>query len=110
MARGYRKVTPQFVQTGVHNFFDNLDYPIVMVNDLLQGQIKPFCSDTARLLVNTTIGIGGLFDPATAAGLDKNDRDLGQTLGKWGVEDRALRGAAVARAFGRARRLRPSRR
>jgi phospholipid-binding lipoprotein MlaA len=86
VARGYRKVTPQFVQTGVHNFFDNLDYPIVMLNDLLQGQLKPFVSDTGRLLLNTTLGIGGLFDPATAAGLDKNDRDFGQTLGKWGLK------------------------
>jgi len=84
VARGYRK-TPRFVQTGVHNFFTNVDYPIVMVNDLLQGQLKPFVSDTARLLLNTTIGIGGLLDPATAAGLARNDRDLGQTLGKWGV-------------------------
>lgn len=85
VARGYRKVTPHFVQTGVTNFFDNLEYPIVMVNDLLQGQFKPFLSDTGRLLLNTTIGIGGLMDPATALGLDKNDRDFGQTLGKWGA-------------------------
>jgi phospholipid-binding lipoprotein MlaA len=85
VAHAYRK-TPQFVQTGVHNFFTNLDYPIVMVNDLLQGQIKPFMTDTVRLVLNTTIGIGGLFDPATHAGLDKNDRDFGQTLGKWGVK------------------------
>jgi phospholipid-binding lipoprotein MlaA len=86
VARGYRKVTPRFAQTGIRNFFDNLDYPIVIVNDLLQGQIKPFFSDTARLLLNTTLGLGGLFDPATVAGLDKNDRELGQTLGKWGVK------------------------
>jgi len=85
VARGYRKVTPRFVQTGVRNFFDNLDYPIVMLNDLLQGQLRPFVSDTGRLLANTTIGIGGLFDPASGMGLDKNDRDFGQTLGKWGV-------------------------
>lgn len=84
VARGYRR-TPQFVQTGVHNFFTNLDYPIVMVNDLLQGQFKPFFSDTGRLLVNTTVGIGGLFDPASSVGLDQNDRDFGQTLGKWGL-------------------------
>ena len=86
VARGYRKATPHFVQTGVSNFFDNLEYPIVMVNDLLQGQFKPFLSDTGRLLLNTTVGIGGLMDPATAMGLDKNDRDFGQTLGKWGVQ------------------------
>jgi len=86
VARGYRKVTPQFVQTGIHNVFDNVDTTIVMVNDLLQGQFKPFVNDFSRLLLNTTLGIGGLFDPATAAGLEKNDRDFGQTLGKWGLK------------------------
>jgi phospholipid-binding lipoprotein MlaA len=85
VARGYRKATPHFVQTGVTNFFDNLEYPIVMVNDLLQGQFRPFLSDTGRLLLNSTVGIGGLMDPATNIGLDKNDRDFGQTLGKWGA-------------------------
>lgn len=85
VARGYRKAIPHFAQTGVTHFFDNLEYPTVMVNDLLQGQFKPFLSDTGRLLLNTTVGIGGLFDPATAVGLEKNDRDFGQTLGKWGV-------------------------
>ena len=85
VARGYRKVTPRFVQAGVSNFLDNLRSPVVMVNDLLQGQFKAFASDTGRLLMNTTLGIGGLLDPASAAGLDKNDRDFGQTLGKWGL-------------------------
>jgi phospholipid-binding lipoprotein MlaA len=85
VARGYRKVTPHFMQTGVRNFMDNLNYPITMVNDLLQGQFKPFLNDFSRLLLNTTIGLGGLLDPATAAGLDKNDRDFGQTFGKWGI-------------------------
>ena len=81
---GIGKTIEQF-RTGVSNFFDNLEYPIVMVNDLLQGQFMPFLSDTGRLLLNTTVGIGGLMDPATAAGLEKNDRDFGQTLGKWGA-------------------------
>ena len=85
VARGYSK-TPHFFQSGVHNFFDNLEYPIVIVNDLLQGQVKPFFSDIARLVLNTTIGIGGVLDPASSAGLDKNNRDFGQTLGKWGVK------------------------
>jgi phospholipid-binding lipoprotein MlaA len=84
VARGYTK-TPQAVQRSVHNFMDNIEYPVTIVNDLLQGQIKPFFSDIARLLLNTSIGIGGLFDPASSAGLDKNNRDFGQTLGKWGV-------------------------
>jgi phospholipid-binding lipoprotein MlaA len=85
VARGYRKAIPHFVQTGIGNFLDNLESPVIMVNDLLQGQFKAFVSDTGRLLMNTTLGIGGLLDPATAAGLDKNDRDFGQTLGKWGL-------------------------
>lgn len=84
VARGYAK-TPQGFQRGVHNFFTNIEYPVTIVNDLLQGQVKPFFSDIARLLLNTSIGIGGIFDPATSAGLDKNYRDFGQTLGKWGV-------------------------
>ena len=85
LARGYQKITPNFVQTGIRHVIDNADYPVVMVNDLLQGEIKPFLADTLRFLCNTTIGIGGLFDPATPMGLEKNDRDTGQTLGKWGV-------------------------
>jgi phospholipid-binding lipoprotein MlaA len=86
VARAYSR-TPQFVQTGVHNFFTNLDYPTVMVNDLLQGEFKAFASDTARLLINTTVGIGGLFDPAASrGGLERNERDLGQTFGKWGIK------------------------
>jgi len=83
-AKGYTHL-PQPAQTGVHNFFDNLNYPITIVNDLLQGQVKSFFSDIGRLVFNTTVGLGGFFDPATAAGMDKNYRDFGQTLGKWGV-------------------------
>jgi phospholipid-binding lipoprotein MlaA len=85
VARAYRR-TPGFVQIGVHNFFTNLDYPIVILNDLLQGQFKSFVADSARLVFNTTVGIGGLFDPASRAGLERNERDLGQTLGKWGAK------------------------
>jgi len=84
-ARGYKKVTPEFLRTGISNFFDNLDYPIVMVNDLLQGQLRVFARDTGRLLMNTTLGIGGLLDPASDAGLEKNVNDFGLTLGRWGV-------------------------
>ena len=83
-AKGYTHL-PQPVQTGVHNFFDNLNYPITIVNDLLQGQVVPFFSDIGRFVFNSTVGLGGLFDPATAAGMQKNNRDFGQTLGKWGV-------------------------
>ena len=86
VARGYHRTVPQFAQTGVSNFLTNLAYPKVMINDLLQGQLRAFGNDTARLVLNTTLGIGGLFDPASAAGLDRNDRDFGQTFGKWGLK------------------------
>jgi len=85
LARGYVKVTPQPIRSGIGNFFNNLTYPTVIVNDLLQGKLKAFASDTTRLVLNTTIGIGGLFDPASQMGLPAGDEDFGQTLGKWGV-------------------------
>ncbi len=85
VARGYVRVVPQMIRTGVTNFFNNVTYPVVIVNALLQGQMKPFASDTGRLVVNTTLGVGGLFDPASRMGLPLEDRDFGQTFGKWGV-------------------------
>jgi phospholipid-binding lipoprotein MlaA len=85
VAKGYRKVTPHFVQTGVSNFMDNLDTPRTLVSDLLQGKFKASFNDTGRLLLNSTLGLGGLLDPATDAGLSKNDEDFGQVLGKWGI-------------------------
>jgi phospholipid-binding lipoprotein MlaA len=85
VAKGYKKVTPGFVQTGVANFFSNLEQPTVIISDLLQAKFKPAFSDTGRFLMNTTIGLGGLLDPATSAGLDRNDEDLGQAFGKWGI-------------------------
>ena len=86
VARAYVKVAPRFVRIGVTNFVDNLTYPVTIVNDLLQAKFKQTCSDTGRLLLNTTLGLGGLLDPASAAGLEKNDEDFGQSLGKWGVK------------------------
>lgn len=85
VAKAYVKATPAPVRTGIGNFFANLGYTKVMLNDILQGKVVQFFADTARLLVNTTIGIGGLFDPAAQIGLSANDEDFGQTLGKWGV-------------------------
>jgi phospholipid-binding lipoprotein MlaA len=85
VARTYVRVLPQPVRTGVTNFFNNVTYPDVIVNALLQGQLKPFARDTGRFVVNTTVGIGGLFDPASHIGLTYENRDFGQTFGKWGV-------------------------
>lgn len=84
-ARAYVKVMPRVVRTGVSNFFDNLETATTLINDALQGKMAAAGHDTARLLMNSTLGLGGLLDPATAAGIDKNDEDFGQTLGKWGV-------------------------
>lgn len=85
VAKTYVKVTPAPVRTGVHNFFSNLYYSKVVINDLLQGKARQFLADTSRLVVNTTVGIGGLFDPAGQLGLSAHDEDFGQTLGKWGM-------------------------
>jgi phospholipid-binding lipoprotein MlaA len=85
VAVAYRDHVPQFIRTGVSNFLDNLGYPSVIVNDLLQGKLVDGFKDTGRLLLNTTLGVGGLLDPASSVGLARNDEDFGQTLGKWGV-------------------------
>lgn len=85
VAKGYVKVTPQPVRSGVTKFFDNAGYINVIANDLLQGKFGDFASDTGRFVVNSTIGIGGLFDPATSLGMPAHDEDLGQTLGRWGA-------------------------
>jgi phospholipid-binding lipoprotein MlaA len=85
VAKTYVKVLPQPVRAGVGNFFHNLGSTTVIVNQLLQGKGKGFATDTARLVVNSTIGIGGLFDPATNMGLSAGDEDFGQTMGRWGV-------------------------
>jgi len=84
-AKVYRAVTPTFVQIGVTNVFSNAKYPVTLVNNALQGKFSAASSDTGRFLLNTTVGIGGLFDPATAAGLDRHDEDFGQTFGVWGI-------------------------
>jgi len=85
IAKGYKRITPEWFRRGVGNFFSNLQYPATIVNQLLQGKPGAAARDTGRLLMNTVLGLGGVLDPATSVGLDKNDEDLGQTLGVWGV-------------------------
>jgi phospholipid-binding lipoprotein MlaA len=85
VAKGYRAVLPGFVRTGVSNFFSNVEDVWICVNDLLQGKFQRGLGDFGRVLFNTTLGIGGLFDFASDAGLQKNNEDFGQTLGWWGV-------------------------
>ena len=85
VAQGYEAVTPAPVQTGVSNFFSNLDDVLVIFNDLFQFKFKQLASDTGRLLINSTVGIFGLIDWASDIGLEKHNEDFGQTLGYWGV-------------------------
>lgn len=81
----YRRVVPGFARTGVRNFLNNLLEPRTVLNQCLQGKLGTAAADTGRFLVNSTLGIGGLFDPATAMGLERHREDFGQTLGRWGV-------------------------
>jgi len=87
VVKGYRKVIPAFLRRGAGNFFTNLRAPLTIVNQLLQGKGRAAMNDTGRLLLNSTVGVGGLFDPATPAGLEQHDEDFGQTLATWGVAD-----------------------
>ena len=85
VAKGYRDHVPQFIRSGVNNFLDNLAFTTTIVNDLLQLKVKDTLVDIGRFTVNTTLGIGGILDPASHFGIPRNDEDFGQTLGRWGV-------------------------
>lgn len=85
VARVYAARVPKPVQTGVGNFFTNLGYPATVVNQFLQGKFKQGGQDVLRLVINTTLGWGGIFDVASGARLPMHDEDSGQTLGRWGV-------------------------
>ncbi|QKZ04121.1 MlaA family lipoprotein [Pseudomonas eucalypticola] len=85
IAQGYQFITPQFMQDGVHNFFQNIGDVGNLANDVLQVKPREAGVDTARLLLNTTLGVVGFVDVGTRMGLQRNDEDFGLTLGKWGV-------------------------
>ena len=87
IARAYVRVTPSPVRTGVTNFIDNLTYPNVILNDFLQGKIEQGFRDSMRFVVNTTFGLAGFIDVASAMGLERHEEDFGQTLAVWGVKE-----------------------
>jgi phospholipid-binding lipoprotein MlaA len=87
VAQAYRTVLPQFVRSSVSNFFSNINDVVVGLNNLLQGKFTSAYSDLGRIAINTTLGLGGLFDIASEAGIEKHDEDFGQTLGYWGLQD-----------------------
>jgi phospholipid-binding lipoprotein MlaA len=84
-AQAYVAVVPDQARDSVHNFLDNLDAPVTFANDLLQGEFERAGQTFSRFSVNTTLGIGGLFDVAARWGIPPHSEDFGQTLGVWGV-------------------------
>lgn len=84
-ATAYAKVVPSPIRTGIDNFFGNIGDAWSAVNLLLQGRFKAGLDQGMRVAVNSTIGLAGLLDVASEAGLDKNTQDFGKTLGKWGM-------------------------
>lgn len=83
----YRTVTPDFFRTGVDNFSHNLRQPEIMLNAFLQGDLDAGAHSLGRFFINSTVGIGGLFDVATKLDIDAPKKDFGQTLYTWGLKD-----------------------
>ena len=85
-AQAYVDFVPAPVRRGVNNVFDNVGTPAVALNQLLQGKPVRAASDTGRFLLNSTLGLAGIFDVASRIGLDEHQEDFGQTLGVWGFD------------------------
>jgi phospholipid-binding lipoprotein MlaA len=87
VAEGYRAVLPEPVRDGIHNALNNLNSPVVLANDVLQGDGDKAVNTTGRLLINSTVGLGGLIDVASKIGIPNHDNDFGITLGKNGIAE-----------------------
>lgn len=88
VSKGYTKVTPKVFRSGISNFFDNVRYPVRLVNQILQGKFETGLRETGMFLVNTTYGLAGFIDHSEEfPGLDVPPEDFGQTLGVWGIGD-----------------------
>jgi len=85
LAKTYEKITPDPVESSIHNFFENLEEPRNAVNSLLQGKFDKAGLSTGRFVLNSTVGILGLFDVAGRLDIPKHDEGFGQTLHAWGV-------------------------
>jgi phospholipid-binding lipoprotein MlaA len=85
VAKFYNHAVPQFARDGVHNFLTNLNKPVTLGNDMLQANGPRVGETIGRIIVNTTLGVGGLVDVATMMGMPDHSEDFGQTLGSWGV-------------------------
>lgn len=86
VATGYDFVMPDRAQGWVDNFFDNLRFPIVFANCLLQGKVADAGASFGRFMVNSSVGLAGFGDPATRLGVPDPNEDFGQTLGRWGIK------------------------
>jgi len=85
IGRGWAWLAPEFVRRSIERGYANLRTPVVMVNDLLQGKPRAAGVDLARFVMNSSVGLAGLMDPALACGLPPNHEDFGQTFGVWGI-------------------------
>jgi phospholipid-binding lipoprotein MlaA len=85
VAQAYSDVVPYVARKSVSNFFDNLDEPADVANDLMQGDGRWALNDLWRFVFNTSIGLGGIFDPASHMGLQAHSNDFGLTLNRWGI-------------------------
>ncbi len=87
VAKGYRAITNKYVRSRVTNFFDNIGEPISAVNHVLQGEISSSGNNVGRFVVNTTLGVVGLFDVASSIGLERKKTNFDETLATWCVPD-----------------------
>ena len=87
VAKAYVKVVPEPARDGLHNILDNLNTPVTLANDILQGEPKHAIQSLGRIVVNSIIGIGGLVDVATPMGIPAHEEDFGITLALWGVDE-----------------------
>ena len=87
VAKTYVDVVPEFARTGVHNVLTNLDTPVTLANDVLQGEIERAGQSLGRIVINSTVGIAGLIDIAAEADLPPHSEDMGQTLATYGVTE-----------------------
>jgi phospholipid-binding lipoprotein MlaA len=83
----YFLLVPEPGRRGVHNFLGNLQLPTIFVNDMLQGEVSRAGKSMWRLVINSTVGLGGFLDPATKIGIPGHGEDFGQTLAVWGVDE-----------------------
>lgn len=84
-AKIYQRIIPPFIRNAIRDVLNNLQTPVILVNDLLQGEWTRAGTTATRFAINTTVGIGGTWDPASGWGYKRHSEDFGQTLATWGV-------------------------